>query len=90
MKKAKFQRLTALILCIIFVVGCFTVNSAAADGAGATGDGTGTSTGNSGSSSSGFNTQEMLELIDSMSYNDYNAEYIDADAATKVLGWAGS
>ena len=83
MNKAKFQRLTALILCIIFVVGCFTVNSAAADGAGATGNGNSTATNDSSSSSSSFDTKEMLELIDSMSYNEYNAEYGHVSGAKK-------
>ena len=68
MMKAKFQRMTAMILCIIFVVGCFTVNAAATDGAGATVD---TDQGSQTPDVPRFDTEEMLDLIDAMSYGEY-------------------
>lgn len=79
MMKAKFQRMTALILCIIFVVGCFTVNTAATDGAGATGSTEQEST--TGSSNSYFDTKEMLDLIDAISYGEYYNEHLSAKPA---------
>ena len=71
--------MTALILCIIFVVGCFTVNAAATDGAGAT---TGTGQGASSSETPRFDTEEMLDLIDAITYSEYFNEYKSQPAAT--------
>ena len=81
MMKAKFQRMTALILCIIFVVGCFTVNAAATDGAGAN---AGADQGASGSETPRFDTEEMLDLIDAITYGEYYNEYKSQPAATNA------
>ena len=77
MNKKKFQRLTALVLCLICALSCFSVNTLAADGAASN---SGTGTGGSGSgSSSVYDTSEMLELLDLISYDKYQQEHQGAE-----------
>ena len=72
MKKTNFQRLIALFLCLIFALGCFSVTTMAVDGA-ATSDKNGeTANGGSDSSSSIYDMDEMLALIDAISYDEYS------------------
>ncbi len=77
MNKKKFLRFTALLLCLIFILSGFSVNALAADGAASKG-GTGTQ-GNGSGNSSIYDTSEMLELLDLMSYDKYRKEHPDAE-----------
>ncbi len=72
MKKTIFQRSLSLVLCLIFALGCFSVTTMAVDGA-ATSDKNGeTAEGGSGSSSSIYDMDEMLALIDAITYDKYS------------------
>ena len=83
MTKKKFQRLTAFVLCLLCALSCFSVNSLAADGA-ASGSGTGTAQGGA-SNSSIYDTSEMLELLDLMSYDEYLEEYAGVGAGPEEI-----
>ena len=72
MKKAKMQRLLALFLCLIFTLGCFSVTTMAVDGAAASG-GNGDKTGGDSDNSSIYDMDEMLALIDAISYDEYSS-----------------
>ena len=77
MKITKFQRIVALLLCVIFVASGFSVNTLAADGA-ATSDESGSADSNDSKESYlGLSTEDMLELLDTIPYSDYLAEYPD-------------
>ena len=89
MKKTFFQRFMASLLCLIFVAGCFSLNSLAADGAAS-----GTS-GEKGTASSSdtidYDLDGLKELLSSISYKEYMAEYFDdeeladLDADTEIV-----
>ena len=68
MNKKKFQRLTALALCLIVVLGAFSISPMAADGASADAQGNNK---NNGSSNSIYDTSGLLELLDLVSYEEY-------------------
>ena len=84
MKKVSFQRLTALLLCLIFAVSCFSVNSLAAGGAAATGNGENVSSGQSNADDI-YNMDDVLELIDAISYGDYILDTAHIDAAKEEI-----
>ncbi|MBE6548018.1 MAG: extracellular solute-binding protein [Ruminococcaceae bacterium] len=65
MKKTNFQRLTASLLCLMFVLGCFTLPFSAA-GAGLSGS-------TASSTSNNDIIAEMVELLDALSYEEYAA-----------------
>ena len=85
MKKTKFQRLTALLLCLIFAMSCFSVNVFAADGADAETGSVGTGSSTSSVSDSIYDTDDMLELLGAISYGEYIIEYIDVGAADEKI-----
>ena len=85
MKKPKFQRLTALLLSLIFALSCFSVTSLAADGAVADVESGEAETGASSSSESIYNTDDMLELLGAISYGDYMLEHPDVMAASQSV-----
>ena len=63
MKKTNFQRLTAMLLCLMFVLGCFSLPIAAASA---------DSSDQSGSSSnSGQTLQDLRDLLNAISYEQY-------------------
>ena len=85
MNRTKIQRLTALLLCLIFVASSFSVNVFAAD---STGSSTNASQSNSASAANtgiGFDTEEMLELLNAISYREYIQEYADVKRADGVI-----
>ncbi|MBQ8407733.1 MAG: extracellular solute-binding protein [Clostridia bacterium] len=84
MKTTKFQRLTALLLCLIFALSCFSVNAVATDGAGADGDATENDS-NTSSSSDIYNTDDMIELLGAISYGDYMLEHAGVSAAEDTI-----
>ncbi len=63
MKKTNFQRLTAMLLCLMFVLGCFALPVAANE--------TGSSEGSGSSSSTGQTLAEIKELLNAISYENY-------------------
>jgi hypothetical protein len=85
MKRTKIQRVTALLLCLIFVASCFSVNTLAADGA--AGESGGGSSGSNDQENSylGLSTSDMLELLETISYTDYLLEYSGVTPATDVV-----
>ena len=87
MKKTVFQRSVALLLCLIFATGCFSLNSLAADGAATNANKTGNSAG--GLNSSVYDTSGVLEALSSIPYKEYMAEHADvgspSDENTKVV-----
>ncbi len=68
MKKTNFQRLTALLLCLIFVLGCFTLPLAAA-GADSSDEP------HKGGSGTGQTLADLRELLNAVSYEEYAALY---------------
>ena len=80
MKKTVFQRSMALLLCLIFAAGCFSLNPLAADGAATNENNEGSTAG--GSNSSVYDTSGVLEALSSIPYKDYMAEYADVGAPT--------
>ncbi len=74
--RTNFQRLTALILCLTFVVSCFCVTTMAAG----TTDAAGGSYDESGMDSI-YDSTEVLELLNIISYSEYVAEHIGVGAA---------
>ena len=87
MKKTVFQRIIAFSFCLIFVIGCFSLNSVAADGAATNANKEGNST--TGSSEISYDTKELKELLSSIAYKDYlveNDEFnIELDKNTKIV-----
>lgn len=84
MKKTKFRRLTALLLCLIFVVGAFSVNAAATDGeAGANGE----ATNGSGTTGPDYSIDDMIELLGTLSYDEYvlTSDFLKTDAAKQTV-----
>ncbi len=84
MKKTKFRRLAALLLCLIFVVGAFSVNAAATDGeAGANGE----TTDESGTTGPDYSIDDMIELLGTISYDEYvlTSDFLRADAAKQTV-----
>ena len=82
MKKTVFQRIMAFTLCLIFVASCFTLNSLAASGAasGTSGEG------NKSTSSDliSYDTSDLKELLSSISYKEYMAEYFGDDELAEL------
>ena len=85
MKKTKIQRLTALLLCLIFVASCFSVNTFAADGAADNGVNDEAAADRIDDSALIFDPQEMLEILDTISYNKYLADNDDAKMAEETI-----
>ncbi len=83
MKKTNFQRLTALLLSLIFAFSCFSVTALAADGAADGADGE--ASGATGVPDSIYDTDDMLELLDAISYNEYLVENAGIKAASKTV-----
>ncbi|MBR2335599.1 MAG: extracellular solute-binding protein [Clostridia bacterium] len=85
MNRTKIQRLTALLLCLIFVVSSFSVNVFAADSTGGSAD-TSQSGGESVDNSAlTFDTEEMLELLDAISYREYIKEHASVKKADGAI-----
>ena len=85
MNRTKIQRLTALLLCLIFVASSFSVNVFAAD---STGDSANAGQSNSESTDNStitFDTEEMLDLLNAISYREYIQEYADIKKAESVI-----
>ena len=84
MKKTKFRRLTALLLCLIFVIGAFSVNAAATDGEA---DANGGATNESGSTGPDYSIDDMIELLGTHSYDEYvlTSDFLKADAAKQSV-----
>ena len=82
MNKKKFHRLTALALCLLVVLGMFSISPMAADGAAA---GTQENSKSSGSSDSIYDTSGMLELLDLVSYDEYKEANRDVLAGEKIV-----
>ena len=83
MKKPNLQRLLALFLSLIFALGCFSVTTLAVDGA-ATSTGNG-ETNKGDSSSSIYDMDEMLALIDAISYDEYSLANRTVKGATSEI-----
>ena len=67
MRMTKFQRLTALLLCLMFVIGCFSLPTFASE----------KSSGGNANSASTANTskiQEIREMLNAISYDEYLKE----------------
>ena len=62
MKRTRIQRLVALILCLTFAISGFAISAAAADDE---------SSSTEGSNGSIYDSSEILELLNSISYGDY-------------------
>ncbi len=63
MKRTRFQRLVALILCLTFAISGFAISAAAADDE--------KDTSSEGSTDSIYDSSEILELLNAISYGDY-------------------
>ncbi len=83
MKKTKFQRLTALLLSLVFALSCFSVTALAADGAAGQTDGE--TNGASDSSDSIYSTDDMLELLGAINYGEYIVENAGVKVADKAI-----
>ena len=84
MKKTRFQRLTALLLSLIFALGCFSVSALAADGAAADSAEEEAAAGK-GSALDIYDTSDMIELLGAISYGDYVLEYAGVPAAQDTI-----
>ena len=78
MKKTNFQRLTALLLCLMFVLGCFSLPLAAA------GAGSSESSGK-GSSVTGQTLADIRELLNAISYEEYSALYVGVPGGKETI-----
>ena len=79
MKKTKIQRLTAFMLFLVFALSGFSVNTMAADGAVTTyGD---TSSDDSSYLDSMYDTESMLEVLNTISYGEYLSEHVAVESA---------
>ncbi len=78
MKKTNFQRLTATLLCLMFVLGCFVLPISAAQT-----DTSGTS--GTSSSTTGQTLAEIRELLNAMSYKEYAALYVGVPGGKEVI-----
>ena len=85
MNRTKIQRLTALLLCLIFVVSSFSVNVFAADGTDSSANAPQSNSTSTDSSSIGFDTEEMLELLNAVSYREYMQEYAGVKKAEGTI-----
>ncbi len=84
MKKTIFQRSIAMLLCLIFASGCFSLNSLAADGAAT--NASGTSGAAKKTASSVYDTSSMLEILGSVPYKEYMVQSNGVDEAeSKVI-----
>ncbi len=82
MRKTKFQRLTAMLLCLMFVIGCFSLQASASD----TQDDTSSTSGNSSANTSKI--QEIREMLNAISYDEYvkeTAKYSTASPESQVV-----
>ena len=78
MKKTNFQRLTALLLCLMFVLGCFTLPLAAAKADSSEGSGTS-------SSVTGQTLADIRELLNAISYEEYSALYVGVPGGKETI-----
>ena len=85
MNRTKIQRLTALLLCLIFVTSCFSVNVIAADGTDGSAGETENNEGGYSNSSLTFDAEEMLELLSAISYREYISEYASVASAESTI-----
>ena len=66
MKKTNFQRLTAMLLCLMFVIGCFVLPVSAAE--------VKTAGGSGGTSSTGQTLADIRELLNAVPYKKYSVD----------------
>ncbi len=87
MEKTKFQRLTALLLCLLFILSSFTVVPVAADGAATqvTGEEEEDKTTSTTDWDAVYNTDDMVELLGAISYGEYMADFVDVKAAKEII-----
>ena len=85
MNRTKIQRLTALLLCLIFVASSFSVNVFAADGTDSSANAGQSNSASTGDSAITFDTEEMLELLNAISYREYIQEYASVKKAENVI-----
>lgn len=78
MRKTKFQRLAALLLCLMFVMGCFSLPTFASEDTSKTSSSTETD-----ASANKSNIEEIRELLNAITYEDY-AELHKAVKATEI------
>ena len=71
MRKTKFQRLLAALLCLMFVMGCFSLPTFAAE------DTTTTGAVTSDTSANKSNIEQIRELLNAITYEEYIALYKD-------------
>lgn len=69
MRKTKFQRLTAVLLCLMFVMGCFSLPTFAAEAKASSGNTSGEET----SSANKSNIEEIRELLNAITYEEYSS-----------------
>ena len=72
MRKTKFQRLLAALLCLMFVMGCFSLPTFAAESSSSNTTDTTTQ-----SSANKSNIEEIRELLNAITYEEYMALYKD-------------
>ncbi len=78
MKKTNFQRLTALLLCLIFVLGCFTLPLSAM-GADSSEEP------DKGGSGAGQTLADLRELLNAISYKEYSVLHHHVDDAKETI-----
>ena len=76
MKRTRFQRLMALILCLTFAISGFTVAASAAEEESSTADG---------STDSIYDSSEVLELLNTISYSEYLKDANADDAEGTIV-----
>ncbi len=76
MRKTKFQRLLALLLCLMFVIGCFSLPAFASEKSDESSSKSGSSTVNT------SKIQEIREMLNAISYDEYVKETSKYSAAS--------
>ena len=76
MRKTKFQRLLAALLCLMFVMGCFSLPTFAAESSSTQSSATADTSANK------SNIEEIRELLNAITYEEYQALYEDKNADT--------
>ena len=83
MKNTIFQRSLALLLCLIFAASCFSVNSLAADGVAPYANGDTNAVKNA--IDAAYDTSNMLEILESVSYKEYLVQNQGASTAKQTV-----
>lgn len=78
MKKTNLQRLTAMLLCLMFVLGCFALPAAAQQAKASEGSG-------GSSSSTGQTLADIRELLNAISYKEYSDLYVGVPAGEEEI-----